>query len=386
MHRIPRFVSFLAVFAAALAPSGTLAATITGDVSFQGNVVFESPIAGIAPEDLVVRNAISAEATGNGEHCDVNTIGSAAVSAGATWPASGTLTVNLSIGRGGNGNDPEGSCLLQLRASGNDGADVSAQGTVLVEITAAEIGANATVPTDDILVRQSKTQAGVDSLCLKWVKKQLKLRAKCNASLWTLGPAGVDKCKTAGVEPLGCDPANYVEKMLALGFGDTDQQDDPLTALTLDRVALSDQVACQRYLGKAVAGFVAKRMKSVQTSCVVPLADNEDCRLTVSADSNPKLGVIDGCTTTQQTDPDSLLTAPSVGSPCEAQCIDAGTLDRKCLKSCFELELASLSDGILGDVPDCGNGVIQAGEACDDGNVDDGDCCSAICLVEPMCP
>lgn len=32
--------------------------------------------------------------------------------------------------------------------------------------------------------------------------------------------------------------------------------------------------------------------------------------------------------------------------------------------------------------PPCGNGVLQAGEECDDGNTADGDCCSATCEVE----
>ena len=31
----------------------------------------------------------------------------------------------------------------------------------------------------------------------------------------------------------------------------------------------------------------------------------------------------------------------------------------------------------------CGNGITEAGEACDDGNNTDGDCCSATCTAEP---
>jgi cysteine-rich repeat protein len=37
-------------------------------------------------------------------------------------------------------------------------------------------------------------------------------------------------------------------------------------------------------------------------------------------------------------------------------------------------------------VSGCGNGVVEAGEDCDDGNVDDGDCCSAACVVEVSNP
>jgi cysteine-rich repeat protein len=31
----------------------------------------------------------------------------------------------------------------------------------------------------------------------------------------------------------------------------------------------------------------------------------------------------------------------------------------------------------------CGNGTVESGEGCDDGNVRNGDCCSALCLLEP---
>lgn len=35
-------------------------------------------------------------------------------------------------------------------------------------------------------------------------------------------------------------------------------------------------------------------------------------------------------------------------------------------------------------VPVCGNGVLEAGEQCDDGNAEPGDKCSASCIVEPL--
>ncbi|MCA9546925.1 MAG: hypothetical protein KC613_21110, partial [Myxococcales bacterium] len=34
-------------------------------------------------------------------------------------------------------------------------------------------------------------------------------------------------------------------------------------------------------------------------------------------------------------------------------------------------------------IPVCGNGAVEAGEACDDGNLDAGDGCAADCTVEP---
>jgi cysteine-rich repeat protein len=68
-------------------------------------------------------------------------------------------------------------------------------------------------------------------------------------------------------------------------------------------------------------------------------------------------------------------------------CIDGlGDIDTKCLRSCFQLELVEMSDGIIGDLPECGNGIVQQGEFCDDGNTVDGDCCSSSCTVEAGTP
>jgi cysteine-rich repeat protein len=50
----------------------------------------------------------------------------------------------------------------------------------------------------------------------------------------------------------------------------------------------------------------------------------------------------------------------------------------------FPRGVASAATGIaftLGAV--CGNGTVEAGEDCDDGNTDNGDCCSATCVFEP---
>jgi cysteine-rich repeat protein len=64
-------------------------------------------------------------------------------------------------------------------------------------------------------------------------------------------------------------------------------------------------------------------------------------------------------------------------------CIDGlGAIDRKCLKNCFQLTVAELTDGIIGDLPVCGDGILQAPEFCDDGNLVNGDCCSSTCTVE----
>lgn len=45
---------------------------------------------------------------------------------------------------------------------------------------------------------------------------------------------------------------------------------------------------------------------------------------------------------------------------------------------------AGAGDGDGPLLPECGNGVLQAGEQCDDGNSGAGDGCSAACVVEPL--
>jgi len=37
------------------------------------------------------------------------------------------------------------------------------------------------------------------------------------------------------------------------------------------------------------------------------------------------------------------------------------------------------------EIDGCGNGILEGCEECDDGNLDDGDCCSSNCTIEPCC-
>lgn len=375
-------------FAAGLFTAGYLgltsasASAISGTVTFQGDVVFVSPIPGIVESDITVSSGPGIEAVGNGEKCEILSVGSASVSVGGAYPDGGTLSVGIEISRGGN-NPPDEGCLLQLRARGNDGASVSASGSVTVAVSNADVVGNANVVADDILVRQSKTIAGLDKDCTKWVKKQIKLRGKCNALLSKLGgAAGELKCKTAGDEPPFCDPANYVEEALVLSFGQMDQQVNPPAALGTDKAIVGEQEKCQKRIGKAAANYLIKRNQRVQKTCIDKLLDSDACRATAGSDSRSKLTGIDKCVVDQLVDPMSGLTVFDVGEPCRSDCIAAGVLDRKCLKTCFELELATLSDGVMGDVPLCGNGILQGAEVCDDDNVDNGDCCSSTCTAE----
>lgn len=356
----------------------------TGTVNFQGNAVFVSPITGITLDDLTVSSGPIVEATGGGgAKCEITSNGSAPVDALGAYPQTGTLSVGLNLYKNGGGL-PDGDCKVELRASGNDGGAISAHGSIIVVVTAAEISGNATVIAPDLPVRQSKTQAGLDTDCLKWVKKEIKLQGKCNAHLWKLGATeGVLKCKENDPEPADCDPVDYAEAVLALSFGDMNQQVDPPSASMVDLEIVGEEAKCQRYLGKAAVNFVAKRNILVQKKCIDQLIDTQTCRSQASTDAKPRLSLIDKCVALTPVLDVSGLTLPDVDEPCRADCLIGGTYDRKCLKLCFEIELTSLSDGLIGDLPMCGNSVIQGNETCDDGNTTAGDCCNATCLIEP---
>ena len=91
-----RFVAALAI-GAILAAGPALASSISGTVTFQGDVFSASPIPGIAYSDLVVSSGPGIASSGGGEHCTIDTNGSAPVDALGAYPASGTLAVGLTI-------------------------------------------------------------------------------------------------------------------------------------------------------------------------------------------------------------------------------------------------------------------------------------------------
>jgi len=376
-----RIISYSIVGAlAALVVTGmtagpAVADTVSGTVTFQGTASMPNPITGITLDDLTVSAGLNPERTEPSEDCAITQNDLAGVDAVGNYPESGTLTIGISVTKHGNGS-PSGGCIVQLQASGHN-AGVSAYGFVDVEVTQAEITGNATVVADDIVVLQSKSVAGVDSDCLKYLKKQAKFRGKCNAALWKMGPVdGALKCKTE-VEPPGCDPANYVESVLALSFGDMDQQTDPPSAETVDLDTVADQAKCQRYIGKAAANFFATRSKLVEKKCV-EATDTAQCRDSQTNDARVKLSLIDNCVTQQAIDAGSALQIADVDEPCKSLAINGSlVLDRKALRDCFEDQLVRMSDNVVGDVPICGNAVVQQGEQCDDGNAVGGDCCSA---------
>src|SRR5215207_9633243 len=89
------------VAAAIVFPLTAQATDVQGTVTFQGNVVFDQPIAGITLDDLTTSSGPGIEATGNGEHCTIRSNGSAPVDALGAYPEAGTLSVGIEIGRGG---------------------------------------------------------------------------------------------------------------------------------------------------------------------------------------------------------------------------------------------------------------------------------------------
>jgi hypothetical protein len=290
------------------------ATDVTGTVQLQGQIVFAAPIAGITETDIEVSVKDSSEPTGNGEHCDVLATTSDNADGLGAYPDLGTVSIQITIGRGGP-MVPDGDCIITVQARGTDGVSVSAHGSQTVFLTAADIGSSATVVVPTITVRQSKAIAGTDTDCLKWMKKQLIKRAKCNFLLLKKGPSAALKCKDAGPEPLSCDPGDFVEAVLALSHDSNDQQTDPMNAEGVDYTLLGDQVKCQKRFGKAAAKFVAARNKYVQTKCVASANDTETCRNSQSNAAKPKLDQIDKCVGDQMVDGGTGRIVPDVAAP-----------------------------------------------------------------------
>jgi cysteine-rich repeat protein len=354
-----------------------------GTVSLEGTVN-DSLVGGLVPlEEIEVSVDPASEPTGKDKCSTLNQTADLANIAGV-YPSVGVVSAEVLIE--GNGNkEPEGACILKVKAHGDDGVSVSVRGTSPAYPTKVEIGGNQTMTGIDIILRQSKIVAGASKDCLKWVKKQIKLRAKCNSQLLKLGPDYALRCKDADAEPLDCDLGQHVEAILVLSHGLNDQQTASESAeLLVDAKLLKDQINCQKGLGKAAAKFVAKQTKLIQKKCIEQGLDSVACRGLQVAASRKKLDIIDKkCTFDVASDAGTGRDIPQIGGVECASCITAGVIDQKCLKSCFEGVLASLSDGILGDTPVCGNGVIQNPEICDDDNVANGDCCSDACVAEP---
>ncbi len=377
----------LLALALALPFSAARAVDYSGTVAFEGQVVFAAPIAGITAEDLEVGLKGTTESTGSGEKCSILSVTSDAADPNGRYPSAGVVSADILLERGGP-HIPEGDCIVTVQAAGTDGVSVSARGAQILFVTANQIDTSATVSVPDITVRESKALAGLEKECFKWVKKQLRKRAQCNFLLLKKGPEGEERCKDAGPEPPDCDPGNHVDAILALSHGINNQHANPEFALAVSLDLMKRQIICQKLFGKAAINYTIKRSRLVDRKCTGedadPGIDPEVCREDQGRESRRKLDVIDRCDVDQTTDPNNGRRAPDVGSPCDV-CIDGGgVIDRKCLKGCFEIVVNELSDGIVGDLPVCGNSILQPPEFCDDGNLDNGDCCSSGCTAEDL--
>ena len=366
--------------------SPALALDVQGVVQFQGQVTFAAPIAGISEQDLDVAVKGTTEATGNGVKCSILTSTSDNPDVAGVYPDAGVVSAEILMERGGPAL-PTGHCIITLTATGTDGVATSARGTATVFVDAAEVAGGGPMVAD-ITVRESKAIASLDKECFKWAKKQMIKRAKCNFLLLKNGGvAGSPKCKDAGFpEPVGCDPGDFVEAILAISHGGNDQQVDAPNAEGVDFALLKDQVKCQKRFGRAAALFASKRMILVRKKCVDVGADSQTCRDNQDKVARKKLEQIGKCAGDQVSDPNNGRLVPQTGAPCDV-CIDGGgVIDLKCMRACYELAISEFTNGIIGDVGVCGNGILQPGEFCDDGNTDDGDCCSATCTVEAGTP
>jgi len=364
-----------------LAPAAG-ALDVQGPVSFQGQVVYHEPIPGMDVAGIRVSVDPATEATGNGVRCSILTNQSDETDAGGLYPDGGSVMAELRMERGGP-QMPEGACLVTLRASAWDGASTTAHGSTTMLVTAAQIGGGA-LDAPLISLRASKAGAELAPECKKWVKKRLKLRDKCNALVLKLGgAAALAKCKDAPPEPLDCDPGQQVDAVLALAHGGNDQQRDVASGEAVDLATLGAQAKCQQLFGKAAVKFTSTLAARIQAECVKPGDDSADCRAQQVAAVKAKLDPIDNCSVDAAVDGGTGRTVPQVDPPCSS-CTVAGVIDRKCLKACFESNLAELASSLVGDVPVCGDGIPQNGEFCDDGNQDDGDCCSSLCGAEDL--
>jgi cysteine-rich repeat protein len=378
-------LSIVAMLLVALPSHRAEAVDYVGTVDFQGDVTFSAPIAGISEQDLTISVKEATDATGQGTKCSITATTSDNADALGDYPDAGSVDADYLVERGGP-NLPEGTCVTTVVAAGTDGVSVSARGTQTIFVDVNDVDASATVVVPTIVVRQSKAIAGVDKDCLKWMKKQMKLRAKCSYKVLKKGADKADTCKDAGPEPTLpelCDPGDFVEAVLAFSHGANDFQLDPFSAPDVDEKAHKDQIKCQKRFGKAAVNFIIKYTKLVDKKCVQAGLDSEECRVDLVNAKNikKKLDQIDKCVTDQIVDGGTGTIIPEVGDPCMS-CISGSVLDRKCMKGCFESHLIVLGDGMVGDFPECGNGILQSPEFCDDGNLVNGDCCSDICTVE----
>ena len=231
-------------------------------------------------------------------------------------------------------------------------------------------------------LRVSKAHAELAKDCKAWSKSRVTLRDKCNAKILQLGgAAAAAKCKEPlKPEPAACDPGDQVDAVLALAHGANDQQTDVPTGEAVDGKALAAQVKCQALFGKSARKYFAALAVRIQNECVRTGEDSEACRDAQANALRAKLDAIGDCKADVAPDAANGRAVPAVGDACAA-CVDGRGRRRALRAGLLRARARSARVEPGGRRPECGDGIVQNGEFCDDGNTADGDCCSAVCGV-----
>ena len=225
-------LSTLAAAALLLAPAAG-AVDVQGLVSFQGQVIFNEPIPGMDVAGVRVSIDPATEATGNGVRCSVLQTQSDDTDAFGLYPNAGSVTAELRMERGGP-QQPEGACLVTLRASAYDGASTTAHGSTTMLVSAAEIGVGPAPPSSDRAARVEGlggARAGVQEVGEEAHEAARQVQ-RHHPEARRRGGAGEVQGRSS--EPMDCDPGEQVDAVLALAHGGNDQQRDVASGEAVD--------------------------------------------------------------------------------------------------------------------------------------------------------
>jgi hypothetical protein len=300
-----------------------------------------------------------------------------------------SLLIGASMARAQVLNPAEQDCIVRLNSAG----------AKLAKVEGKEIGACIrAAATATLLPGQTAEQ------CQTADNKGKVLSATTKTS-------EADALRCADVPPYGYVGAAAVnsaaideEVLLAADLFGTD-----LDLAVIPKTSSSAGAACQSKVQKAYEKVAAARFKAfgrckkagLSDGSITSLAGLEACVNTIQSDVKAGLAIIKladtidaQCGTTSQAlaFPGACDTAVDL-----AACITRQVDCRVCLALnrtdgmeivCDEFD-NGVEDASCVDPLRCGNGITEAGEDCDDGNNDDGDCCSATCTAEPSgqaCP
>ena len=157
------------------------------------------------------------------------------------------------------------------------------------------------------------------------LKRSLSLAAKCNDKTLKSGPI---TCKEA--PPPACAGTMRVDA-IALAYG----PNDPASA-AVDRSVLSDQLRCQKRIGRGVVGYVGRKLRSLQKGKDAAAAETS---------ARKKLDrLVKRCDVPVAQDPSGVV-LPAVGPQCAAAVGDPGAqVDAPLLADCLATLLGTWVD------------------------------------------